>query len=72
MLKRIWQAWKRVAHRIGNFQSRVLLTIFYFVVVLPFGLATRLFSDPLRIKKCPTVWLDHPNEAYDMPWARKQ
>ena len=72
MLKRFWQAWKRIAHRIGNFQSRVLLTIFYFVVVLPFGLATRLFSDPLRIKQRPTVWLNHPNEAYDMQWARKQ
>jgi len=40
--------------------------------VLPFGLATRLFSDPLRIKTRPTSWLDHPNEAYDTQWARKQ
>jgi hypothetical protein len=72
MFKRIWEAWKRVAHKIGNFQSRVLLTIFYFIVVLPFGLAARLFSDPLRIKKLPVVWLDHPSEACDMLWARKQ
>jgi hypothetical protein len=72
MLKRIWQAWKRIAHKIGNFQSRVLLTIFYFIFVLPFGLAARLFSDPLRIKKRPTQWLDHPDEAHDLQWARKQ
>jgi hypothetical protein len=51
---------------------RVLLTVFYGVLVLPFGLATRLFSDPLRIKKTPTEWLDHPDEAYDLDWARKQ
>jgi len=50
----------------------VLLTVFYGVLVLPFGLAARLFSDPLRIKKAPVQWLDHPDEAYDLDWARKQ
>jgi hypothetical protein len=50
----------------------VLLTVFYGVLVLPFGLAARLFSDPLRIKKSPTEWLDHPDEAYGLDWARKQ
>jgi hypothetical protein len=72
LLKRAWAGWKKIAHKIGNFQARVLLTIFYGVLVLPFGLAARWFSDPLRIKKKPTAWLDHPNEACDLEWARKQ
>lgn len=72
LYKRAWQAWKDLAHKIGNFQARVILSIFYAVLVLPFGLAARLFSDPLRIKKRPEQWLDHPNEAYDLDWARKQ
>jgi hypothetical protein len=72
MLKRAWQAWKELAKKIGNFQARVLLTIFYGILVLPFGLAIRLFSDPLRIKKLPTQWLDHPEEACDMQWAKRQ
>jgi len=71
-LKRAWQAWKDLAHKIGNFQARVLLTIFYSVLVLPFGVAERLFSDPLRIKKLPTQWLDHPDDTCDLQWARKQ
>jgi hypothetical protein len=71
-LKRLWEGWKKIAHIIGNFQARVLLTIFYAVLVLPFGVAARLFSDPLRIKKRPTEWLDHPDEATDMQWDRKQ
>ena len=71
MLKRAWQAWKELAHKIGNFQARVLLTIFY-VLLLPFGLATRLFNDSLRIKRPPQQWLEHPNDAYDIQWARKQ
>ena len=71
-LKRAWQAWKKIAHKIGNFQARVLLTIFYGVLVFPFGIATRLVADPLRIKRRPTEWLDYPDEAQDLHWARKQ
>ncbi len=72
MLKRAWQAWTGIAHAIANFQARVLLTIFYAVLVLPFGIASRLFSDPLRIKRRPTRWLDHPEEHHDLPWAKRQ
>jgi hypothetical protein len=70
--KKAWAAWKALAHKIGNFQARVVLSIFYAVLVLPFGLAARWFSDPLRIKKLPKQWLDHPDEAYDMDWAKRQ
>jgi len=28
MLTRAWQAWKRIAHALGTFQARLLLTIF--------------------------------------------
>ncbi len=72
MLKRAWEAWKAFGKKIGNFQARVLLTVFYAILMLPFGLAARWFSDPLRIKKVPDAWLDHPDEAYDMDWAHKQ
>ena len=72
MLKRAWQAWTGIAHAIANFQARLLLTIFYAVLVLPFGIASRLFSDPLRIKRRPARWLDHPEETYDLPWAKRQ
>ena len=72
MLKRLWIAWKGVAHRIGNFQARLLLTILYGVLVLPFGAVVRLFADPLRIKRGPTEWLEHIDNPTDMTWARRQ
>ena len=71
-LKVIWKAWTRIAHIIGNFQARVLLTILYVVLVLPFGVIVRLFADPLRIKRRPEKWLAETAEAYDMQWAQKQ
>jgi hypothetical protein len=45
----IWNAWKKVGEFIGNLVGRVFLMLFYITVVLPFGLALRLFGDPLRI-----------------------
>jgi len=58
-MKNLWEWWKRVARKIGDFQARVILTIFYFVVLGPFALAVRLGSDPLAIKPgTPRGW--HP------------
>ena len=72
MLKRLWARWKRVGHAIGNFQARVLLTVIYAVLVLPFGLAVRLLADPLRIRKPPKGWLDRTQDTSGGSWARRQ
>jgi hypothetical protein len=72
MVKQAWQAWRSVAHSVGNFQARVLLTVFYVVLVFPFGIVVRSFSDSLRIMRRPTHWLEHPKETCDLYWARRQ
>lgn len=72
MFKGLWEAWKPLAHKIGNFQARLLLTILYALLVLPFGLAVRFFADPLRIRKRNTAWLDHGDTPAKMEWARRQ
>ncbi len=58
MFKELWLKWKSLATKIGNFQGRVILTLFYFVFVTPLGLAVRLLSDPLQIKRpqSSTFW----------------
>ncbi len=71
-LKKFWAGYKRIARKIGDFQARVLLTLIYAVLVLPFGLAVSLFADPLHIKKRPIKWFDHPHEPMDLPWAHRQ
>ena len=71
-LKGLWNAWKRLGRKIGNFQARVLLTLLYAIVILPFGLIARLFSDPLHIKNRPTKWAEHPPEVHDLSWAQRQ
>jgi hypothetical protein len=68
----VWGVWNRMMHAIGNFQARVILTVLYAIIVLPFGLIVRLFTDPLRIKHPPTAWGEHPDETMDMNWAKRQ
>lgn len=48
---RIWNGWKKVARKIGDFNARVILTVFYIVVLSPFALMLKIFTDPLNIKK---------------------
>lgn len=71
-MKKAWASWKRIAHRLGTIQGRVLLSIIYVLLVWPFGFGMRLFSDSLRIKKRPSGWLDYSPEAADLKHARRQ
>jgi hypothetical protein len=50
IIRRAWEWWKRVARKIGDFQARILLTVFYFLFFAPFALAIRFLTDPLSIK----------------------
>ena len=71
--KRAWQRWLRLAAIIGDFQARVVLSLFYFVIVLPFGLLVKLFLDPLGIKgRRTTVWTDFANRTQTIDQASRQ
>jgi hypothetical protein len=50
-VRQLWDGWARVARRIGDLQARLLLSVFYFVVLGPFALGVRLGSDPLRLRR---------------------
>jgi hypothetical protein len=69
---KLWEGWKKIAHHIGNFQARVLLTVIYSVLILPFGLLVRCFADSLHNKKRTVEWLDHPAIPNDLNEARRQ
>lgn len=46
-----WEGWKSFSREMGNFQSRILLGLFYFFVVTPFGIGVRAFGDPLNLRR---------------------
>ena len=70
-----WKGWKARARDIGDFQSRLLLTIFYFTVLAPFAVLMRLFSDPLRLRpRAPgTAWSERTaGDSASIDAARSQ
>ena len=70
--KRLWQRWVIIAKKIGDFQARFLLTLFYLLFVFPLGMIVRLFLDPLSLKKTSPAWTARPNSAPKLEDARKQ
>lgn len=74
MFKNLWSRWKAIATRIGNFQARVILSLFYFLIVTPFGLAVRLLADPLQIRQrsTSTFWNVKTLPEHTIEEARRQ
>ena len=70
LLARLWQGWKRVARRIGEFQSRVVLTLLYFLLFAPITLIIRA-KDPLGLKE-PPGWRPYHSHSADLPSALRQ
>jgi len=71
-LRRLWEGWKRIVRRIGDVQARVMLTIFYAVILAPFALAVRAVSDPMRFG-APPSWLARDASSADAAtYARRQ
>lgn len=64
-----YRGWMRFAHAIGWFNSRVLLTIVYFVVIMPIGLIMRAAGKrPIRIRSWNdpgSTWADCSKDGHD-------
>jgi hypothetical protein len=58
----VWpnRGWRVFGHALGWFNTRVLLTVFFFAVLMPAGWIFRLFGrDPLRRRRSSTEWLEY-------------
>lgn len=72
--RQLWERWKRVARKIGDFQARALITLFYFLILAPVALAIRWRCDPLAIKaETLRGWNDlEARDGTPMEHARRQ
>ena len=66
----IWEWWKPIAHAIGTFQTKVILTVLYFVLLGPF---TPMFiaKDPLGLRRTGG-WQKFQSRATDLAAAKRQ
>ncbi len=72
--RRAWERWKVIAKKIGAFQSRVILTLFYVLIVPVFALIVKLFKDPLHLRshKGESYWIERKTPHPDESTARRQ
>jgi hypothetical protein len=68
------EVWKAYAHRAGTYQTRVLLTLVYFVVLGPATLIARLFGAHLLDLSAgtKTTWLERPKSDISLVALRRQ
>ena len=69
-----WSRWKELSQKAADFQARILLTVFYFTLMMPFGVVFGIVKDPLRIKRRPsgTYWLDRKPSSESLADAQRQ
>lgn len=69
-----WSRWRELSQKAADVQARVLLTVFYFTVMLPFGVVFGLFKDPLRVKHRPsgTYWIERKPVSESLADAQRQ
>jgi len=71
--RRAYDRWMRIAHVIGVFNTRVIMSLLYFLIVLPMGLVFRMVSDPLQLKEPKdTNWVPLPSPDHKLESARQQ
>lgn len=62
-----------IAAIVGDIQGRAIAIFFYFTVLVPFGIGSRLFSDPMHIRRNETVaWHDRSDISDSLEEARRQ
>jgi hypothetical protein len=71
-LRKVWEAWKRIGQTIGDTVARVVLTIFYFTLFMPFGLGVRFLGDPLAMRqRGRSKWLERTTQDLTLKDSRR-
>jgi len=72
--KTLWEKWKEFSKRMGGFQSRMLLSFIFFILIAPFALIVKIFSDPLNLKtqKEKTHWQEKQPSSLSLDDHKRQ
>ena len=65
VLRKAWHAWKQFGQFMGDLIGRLVLSVFYVNLFMPFGLGVRFFGDPLGVRsRSRPKWLER--ETHDL------
>ncbi len=75
-MKKVWRiAWERFSVNsaiVADINGRFIATLFYCTIMLPFGLLSALFMDPLDRKDSSAEWIKREPLPTDIASAREQ
>ena len=67
-----WQRFTVNSAIVADINGRFIATAFYFTIMVPFGLLSALFMDPLRKRKGAAAWTEREPLPTDISSAREQ
>jgi len=74
----IWHRFNVILSVVGDANARAISVIFYFTILVPFGVGASLLTDPLRRKTTSSdtppgmSWLDRDPVPTDLDSAKRQ
>lgn len=71
ILATAWQRFTIISSIISDTNARIVATVFYFTILVPFGVFYTLFGDPMRKSDDP-AWLDRDPVPTDLESAKEQ
>jgi hypothetical protein len=71
MFDTAWERFNVIASVVSDANARAIAVLFYFTILLPFGLIALLFSDPFRENAKPQ-WFSREPVPTDIDSARQQ
>lgn len=73
LLKPVYRGWMRLGEALGWVNTRILLTLIFFLVVTPIGLLMRLFGrSPIAVARRDSYWTDVERHSYGDRHLEKQ
>jgi hypothetical protein len=74
IFKKLWHSWVGFSRKLGEFQSRLIMSMLFFILVSPLAPFVKIFSDPLRTKKFTknSYWLPRAKSETDLEHFRRQ
>jgi hypothetical protein len=73
LLRPVYRIWMRIGEALGWVNTRLLLTLVFFLVVTPIGLLMRLFGrSPMAVRRSDSYWTDVEPHSYGDRHVEKQ
>ncbi len=70
----LWHRVKECARKVGDFQARLILSLLYLVIIGPYALVVKFFTDPLRLgaERLPEWLVRYRPVASTLAQSRRQ